>query len=36
MSERLHYTGPDALAVLTRVRASGLRARLATANTPGA
>lgn len=28
--ERLHYTGPDALAVLTRVRASGLRARLAT------
>jgi hypothetical protein len=28
--ERIHYTGPDALAVLTRVRASGLRARLAT------
>lgn len=30
MTERLHYTSPDAPAVLTRVRASGLRARLAT------
>ena len=29
MTDRIHYTGPDARAVLARARASGLRARLA-------
>lgn len=29
MTDRLHYVGPDARAVLARARASGLRARLA-------